>query len=89
MKKKIPSNLGTWFIFLFIGIALLAQLIQNPKPTLVFLAILGTIILLYKFPPNWLISLTNPGRKPKIASKAKKRKKYPFRVIDGNKKKSS
>ena len=82
-------SVGAWFIFSFIGIAFIAQLIQNPIPTLVFLAILGTIILLYKYPPHWLISMTNPGRKPKIAAKGKKRKKYPFRVIDGNKKKSS
>jgi hypothetical protein len=89
MNKKTPIPVGAWFIFSFIGIAVIALFIQNPVQTLVFLAIAGTIVLLYKFPPQWLLSLTQTGRKPKAASKGKKRKKYPFRVIDGNKKKSS
>jgi hypothetical protein len=82
------KSVGTWLIFSFIGIALLAQLIKNPVPTLVFFAILGVVILLYKFPPKWLISFANPGREPKAAQKGRKRKKYPFRVIDGKKKSS-
>lgn len=88
MKKESVNKMVTWIIFSFIGIALVAELILNTVPTLVFIAILGTVIYLYKFPPKWLYQFTTPGRKPQSAAKGKKRKKYPFRVIDGKKKSS-
>ncbi|MCH5584156.1 hypothetical protein MK805_04140 [Shimazuella sp. AN120528] len=88
MKKETSNKLVTWLIFSFIGIALVAELIQNTVPTLVFLAFVAAVIYLYKFPPKWLYKLSTPGRKPKLATKGKKRKKYPFRVIDGKKKSS-
>jgi hypothetical protein len=88
MKKKTSNKLITWIVFSFIGIALVAELILNTIPTLIFLALLGIVIYLYKFPPEWLYTLATPGRKPKTATKGKKRKKYPFRVIDGKKKSS-
>lgn len=88
MKKESVNKMVTWIIFSFIGIALVAQLFLNTVPALVFIAFLGAVIYLYKFPPKWLYKLTAPGRKPKSAAKGKKRKKYPFRVIDGKKKSS-
>ncbi|WP_028775604.1 hypothetical protein [Shimazuella kribbensis] len=88
MKRETSQKVATWIIFSFIGIALLTKLVQNPIPTLVFLAFVGAIFYLYKFPPKWLTNLTNQSRKTKVASKGKKRKKYPFRVIDGKKKSS-
>jgi hypothetical protein len=86
MKRETSQKVATWIIFSFIGVAIMTKLVQNPIPTLVFLAFIGTIFYLYKFPPKWLTNLTN--QKPKVATKGKKRKNYPFRVIDGKKKSS-
>lgn len=89
MKKEFPKKLVTWIIFSFIGIAIVAELILKTVPTLVFIALVCSIFYLYKFPPKWLYKLATLGRKPKSATKGKKRKKkYPFRVIDGKKKSS-
>jgi hypothetical protein len=85
-KNSFSRKIGTILIFVFIGIGLLMQLIQHFTTSLIWIAILGSVFYLYKFPPNWLTNLTHPGRRPKASNK--KRKKYPFRVIDGNKKSS-
>ncbi len=87
-KDSLYRKIGTTLIFVFFGVGLLMLLLRNFVTTLIWLAVIGIVFYLYKYPPTWLLNLTRPGRKPKVSNKKRKRKKYPFRVIDGNKKSS-
>jgi hypothetical protein len=87
-KDSLYRKIGTILIFVFLGVGLLMMLMRNLITTLLWITLIGVVFYLFKYPPNWLLNLTRPGRQPKVSKKKRKRKKYPFRVIDGNKKSS-
>lgn len=88
MNRETSQKIAMGFILFFVTVAIITQLITRPLATIGLLAIIGAVIYLYKFPPQWLINWTKQTQTTKPAAKGKKRKKYPFRVIDGKKKSS-
>jgi hypothetical protein len=88
MNREKTQKIAMGFILFFITIAIITQLITRPLATTGLCVIVGVIIFLYKFPPQWLINWTQQTKAQPTTSKGKKRKKYPFRVIDGKKKSS-
>lgn len=82
-----------YLIIALVAIGFIDRLIQSPLSIIVPLFIIGVVVYLYKFPPRWLIRMSGTSR-PYISANRKpnkgkslKKKKRPFRVIDGNKKK--
>jgi hypothetical protein len=75
-------SLLTYIIFGLMGIGILT----NFKQLLIPILVLGTIFLLYKFPPAMWRSWFRSKRNPKSSS-YRKSSTTRFRVIDGQKKK--
>lgn len=94
----LSNGQKVWRVILLslIGFGLAHLLINRTSTALIMLIVVGSIFCLYKWPPRWLIRLTYPkspnGIRPPLRSslkpknKKQKKKRYPFRVIDGNKK---
>ena len=86
----------TGLILTLVLIGLIDQAIRNPFSIFIPLLIVGILVYLYKYPPAWLIKLSRPNspyavrghRREYTRRSASKGRKYPFRVIDGKKKKS-
>jgi hypothetical protein len=76
-----------WYVVLaLIVIGIITSLVENPGRMLLPVLILGGVFLLYKFPPAAFKRQQTPRRGPIHMSKAKPKRKNPFRVIDGNRK---
>jgi uncharacterized membrane protein YeiB len=87
-----------WVLLTLVGLGLIHLLLTRTTTTLIMFTVLGLIVYLYKRPPQWLIRLSDPlsgprGTASRMSSahkrkqkKTPKKKKYPFRVINGNKK---
>ncbi|MDR6224673.1 hypothetical protein [Desmospora profundinema] len=81
-----------------VGFGFIHLMINRTSTALIMLAMIGIIFYLYKRPPQWLIRLSypqkggagmrsrHPSPRDRKNKKTSKKKKHPFRVIDGNKK---
>jgi|GEM_PF-6009014 len=78
-----------WVILGLIIIGILVQLISAPLSIIVPVAIIMIVYYLYKRPPLWLQRLAYRDHTHLLYQRQVKKKKqrYPFRVIDGKKKK--
>jgi len=77
-----------WVILGLIIIGLFAQFISSPLSIIIPIVIFGIVYYLYKRPPIWLQRLAYRNTHfPYPQPTKKKRNRYPFRVIDGKKKK--
>ncbi|MFC7440941.1 hypothetical protein [Laceyella putida] len=90
-----PTNKKSWHVVVlaFVLFGAVIELMQHPEQLLLPIIIVGIVFYLYKFPPRWLLrlgSFSSPlATKRQANPKPKKRKKYPFRVIEGNNKKKT
>jgi len=93
-------NRNRWVTFLLIAvmaILILIGIISSISQLLIPIIVLGTIFLLFKFPPNRWKFKSRPKYKPgrlarereEAARKAARRRELKFRVIEGNKKNDS
>lgn len=88
--NSISIKIFQLFILSLAAIGLLIQFITSPLSIILPIIIIGLIYYLYKWPPVWLQRLAYRNRSsfnifPRTVDKKKNR--YPFRVIDGKKKK--
>jgi hypothetical protein len=94
MTRKSIVKTGWHFLILaLIVIGIIVQFVRAPQTILIPLIIVGIVFYLYKRPPIWLQKMAFRGSRPSIAppqpskrSPNKKKKRYRFRVINGNKK---
>ncbi|PTM58507.1 hypothetical protein [Desmospora activa] len=94
----LSNTQKVWRVILLslLAIGLVHLLLNRTSTVLIMLIVGGVIFYLYKRPPRWLIRFTYPkssnGMRPPLRSSTQRKKKkaakkrYPFRVIDGNKK---
>jgi hypothetical protein len=82
-----------WWNWLILGLAAIGfatQLWHSPESVLLPVAVAGIVWYLYKSPPRWLIRIASSPHpafhRRKENGKSAKKKKRPFRVIDGKKK---
>ncbi|SEN23759.1 hypothetical protein [Lihuaxuella thermophila] len=83
-----------YLLISLVAIGFFVELFRSPLSIIIPLLIIGIVYYLYKFPPRWLLrmgSVSRPAfpRNNKSKSKTSKKKRRPFRVIDGNKKKET
>jgi len=90
MTQPPGNKVWQYAILGLVALGFLVQLFQSPMSILIPLIIIGLVYYLYKFPPRWLLRLSSSSRPFSFSQRHKqkksKRKKRPFRVIDGNKK---
>jgi hypothetical protein len=80
-----------YLILSFVVIGFITQLINDPISIILPLCIIGLVYYLYKFPPRWLLRMSSSSRPVTFRKKVNKeqpskKKRRPFRVIQGNKK---
>lgn len=80
----------TYVIFGLILIGLLARVMDNPQGYIIPLIVFGVILYFLKFPPKRGFRMprwsSTQGHRPTGSKRYRKKKKqYPFRVIQGNK----
>lgn len=89
MSINSNSKSWHWMILGLIIIGIVVQFVSSPLSILLPIIIVGIVYYLYKRPPIWLQRLAYRNHRhifyPRPAKKNKHR--YPFRVIDGKKKK--
>lgn len=88
--NSISTKIGHVLILSLAAIGLLIQFITSPLSIILPIVMIGLIYYLYKWPPAWLQRFAYRNRSslniyPRTVDKKKNR--YPFRVIDGKKKK--
>lgn len=84
MKRRY--SLATVLILGLIILGLLGSIIHSPSSYLIPLFIFAAIFILYKYPPNRLISKGSSKTTYTYQNKTREKKKpSPFRVIQGNK----
>ncbi|MFD1422227.1 hypothetical protein [Laceyella sacchari] len=89
-----PGSKPYWhyLVLAFVLFGAVIEFIQQPSRLLLPALVIGIVIYLYKFPPRWLLrlgSMRSPLASKQAKTHPRKRKKYPFRVIEGNNNKKS
>jgi hypothetical protein len=89
MEETAAKRGWRYLILSLAVIGIYSETMHSPVRVLIQFGVVGVVLYLYKRPPRWLIrfSSVHPFKRPRPGKKAKK-KQYPFRVIDGKKKKS-
>ncbi|WP_124727192.1 hypothetical protein [Staphylospora marina] len=90
MNRHSGSKWWNRLILGLLAIGLISQLFLSPGSILIPAAVVALVWYLYKFPPRWLLRIGSPGH-PAFQTRRdhgnrQKKKKHPFRVIDGKKK---